>query len=230
MQSTGQQTTIVQPPQAGRPGVPNMPPSQQPTTAMPGVRGSQQYAQSPQSQSPPSQPPQSQPPRPPVRPADVEQDTSLMPPRRPRQQSEDKTNYVRTLAPLVGMSVVVVVVIAAIMAWISSLQEPASPALTANRPTATAPPAPATSTTVAPTTTKPKASITRTVPKTTTTRAVPKTTVPAEPAVPGAGAGGPSAVAPTTAADPSANGDNGGETGSTPATTTCTRLFGCAAG
>lgn len=95
------------------------------------------------------------------------------------------SSYVRTLAPLVGMSIVVVVLIAGITAWISSLQErtaapPAPrPAAVPSATVAPSPSAVAPTTKVKPTTVKPK-------PKavTPTTKVAPKTTAAPKPTTP----------------------------------------------
>lgn len=123
--------------------------------------------------APPPRPPMGQAPMGPPMGQIVSQDRPHERPagaRRPGTRAST-TSYARTLAPLVGMSIVVVVLIAGITAWISSAQErTASPPVPrpAAVPSSSAPPS-----AVAPTT-KVKAPTPKPKPK----AVVPKTTVP----------------------------------------------------
>jgi hypothetical protein len=131
----GERTPIVQPPQTGRP--PAVPPSQGQTTVMRAQQPAQGGPQAPTMVTPMGPPPRppmgaqmDQPQRPPMGQVVTQDRPHERPPaggRRPVRRT-GAASYARSLAPLVGMSIVVVVLIAGITAWISSVQErPAAP-------------------------------------------------------------------------------------------------------
>ena len=191
----GERTTIVQPPQAGRP--PAVPPSQGQTTVMrtqqPGSGGSLAPTTVTPVGPPPRPPigqPMGQPSRPPMGQIVTQDRPHDRPPaggRRPVRRV-GAAAYARSLAPLVGMSIVVVVLIAGITAWISSFQErPAAPP--APRPaagaTATASPFPS------------SAVVPSTAPKVVTPKPKPKVVAPTKVVPPPSST---KAAAPTSAA------------------------------
>ncbi|MGI5129324.1 hypothetical protein ACQEVB_21135 [Pseudonocardia sp. CA-107938] len=213
----GERTTIVQPPQAGRP--PAVPPSQGQTTVLrapqPGLRGPQlPTTVTPGGpQAPTMVTPVGPPPRPPMgHPMEdsypgmgpvVSQDRPHSGPRRPVKRT-GAASYARSLAPLVGMSIVVVVLIAGITAWISSTQD-RSAAPPAPRPAAgltTAPVAPFPSSAVVPSS----------APKVVTPKPKPKAVTPSKvvpPPAPSSKAAAPTSAAQKTSKAPVEPPNNG---------------------